>query len=63
MVAPPASAAPASTPTWSASGNAGLEPIVLPATIGEIWILGYLIVVGVRMPRAATASAPAMTAT
>ena len=32
----------------------------VPATIGEFWILGYLIVLGVRMPRASAAPAPAM---
>lgn len=32
----------------------------VPATIGEFWILGYLILLGVRMPRASAAPAPAM---
>lgn len=36
------------------------EALSVPATIGEFWILGYLIVLGVRTPRAAAAPAVAV---
>lgn len=36
------------------------QALTVPATVGEFWMLGYLIVVGVRAPRAAGAPVPAM---
>jgi hypothetical protein len=36
------------------------QALTMPATVGEFWILGYLIVVGVRTPRAAAAPAVAL---
>lgn len=40
--------------------SALFEALSVPATIGEFWILGYLIVLGVRVPRATAAPVPAM---
>lgn len=36
------------------------DALTVPATVGEFWILGYLILFGVRPPRAAAARAAAM---
>lgn len=40
--------------------SAVVQALSMPATIGEFWILGYLIVLGVRVPRASAAPGPGM---